>query len=152
MCPNYLGKKIIIIKKKNCLVVLQVSKKDRVGRSVIFWGYTFGGFDAQKIKWSQTQVFLNGQMVYYTTKVLVRSISWKIIIFCLFWGKFNALKFWKKRKIILRGKKLNFLISAPKQNIWVGPAYYDRWSTTKQYFFSWPIWIAALLSFMQMQL
>ena len=47
--------------------------------------------------WSQTEVFFNGQMVYYARKVLVRNILWKIIHFwSLFLTKFNALKFWRK--------------------------------------------------------
>ena len=71
----------------------------------IYFFYIFGGFEVQKIKWSQTQVFFNEKMVYYTTKVLVRNISWKIIHFLVYFGgKFNAMKFW--RKTIL-GEKLN---------------------------------------------
>ena len=44
----------------NCLVVLQVFKKERVGRSFFFFHIYFGDFEAQKIpvKWSQSQVFL----------------------------------------------------------------------------------------------
>ena len=56
--------------KNNCLVVLQVSQKDSVGQSDFFYiilifliliflgGYIlFGGFEAQKIKWSQTHKY-----------------------------------------------------------------------------------------------
>ena len=81
--------------------------KKRVGQPLfkIFFSYIFCGFGAQKIKWSQTQVFLKGQMVYYTTKVLVRNISWKIIHFCLFFGKFQALEFWENT---ILGRKFDF--------------------------------------------
>ena len=78
-------------------------EKDRISRSD-FFSYMFCGFAAQKIKWSQTQVFLKGHIVYYTTKVLVRNILWKITYFCLFFGKFHALKFWEKQF----GKKIWF--------------------------------------------
>ena len=120
-------------KNNNCLVVVW----KRQGRSVrFFFPYIFCGFEAREIKWSQTQVFLKGQMVYYTAKVLVRNILWKITHFCLFFWQvscFEILRMILGRKFDLFDwfeKKKFKKIFGSTLHISVG-----QWSTTKQYFF-----------------
>ena len=93
-----------IRQKKKITVWLYSSvwkKTGSVGRSVgwsDFFSYVFCGFDAQKTKVKPNTSILKGQMIYYTTKVLVRNILQQIIHFCPFFGKFYALKFWRKKK------------------------------------------------------
>ena len=141
-----------MIRPKNIIVWLYykcLKKTELIGRIVnffffFFFVYKFGGFETQKIKWSQIQVFLNGQMVYYTTKVLVGNTLWGknntffcLVVFFFFFFcaslmlcKFAEKQFWGKFFAIKR-------IQKKKKSIWVGPAVIrvGWWSTTKQFFF-----------------
>ena len=83
-------------------------------------------------------------LVYYTTKVLVRNILWKIVQFLsVFWlslmlWNFKEKQFWGENLIFLKKKRfLNFLFKKKKKK--VGSALHIRvgWSsTTKQFFWA----------------
>ena len=81
--------------------------------------------------WSQTQVFLNGQILLLHNKSAWQEYFLKncrlFVWFFLGGGKFNALKFWRKqiwRGIWFFGKKLKlFYKKKEKKKNLVGPAH-----------------------------